>query len=59
MSTENQSTMENVKKSITEPEQEHTMGQKEPGAPFVVVALTYLGVLAVALITIAVIIWVF
>lgn len=47
--------IEETKEVISD--QDHSMGERAPGAPFAVVALSYLAVLAVGCAIIAFIIW--
>ena len=49
--------VEEVKETIVDDEQ--PLDKKAPGAPFVLVALSYLGILAVALLAIGFVAWLF
>ncbi|MGB7327316.1 MAG: hypothetical protein WBD31_20740 [Rubripirellula sp.] len=48
---------EEIKEAVNE--NEHSIGEKVPGAPFAIVALSYVAILAVACFAIAAIVWMF
>ncbi len=54
MSSEKTITQE-IKEVVTD--NEHSIGEKAPGSPFAIVALGYLGILAVACLGIAAVVW--
>ena len=54
---EEKTMVDDVKETITDTEQ--PLGEKAPAAPFAIVALTYLSLLAVAALGVGLLIWLF